>query len=325
MGRLRMWKLLTAIISAIFLLSGCNGQSTAEEEPALKSRSESIPATAIKQTPAIDRLPPQLHSGEFQLPVPMGDAINTAGAEDSPFIAANGNSLYFFFTPDGTIPAEKQLTDGVTGIYVSQKVEGQWKPAERVLLQKSDDLALDGCVFVQGNQMWFCSARAGNYRNIDFWIAEYKDGKWTNWQNAGKLLNQDYEIGEMHITADGNEIYFHSMQAGGKGGVDIWVTRKVNNKWQTPENVAAVNTTDNEGWPFVSQDGKELWFNRTYLGSPALFRSKKVDGQWTEPELIVSQFAGEPTLDNDGNLYFVHHFYWDGKMLEADIYVAYRK
>jgi hypothetical protein len=320
-----MWKLLTIITSAILLLSGCNEQPGVEEEPTLKSRLEAIPATAIKQTPAIDRLPPQLHSDEFQLPVPLGDAINTAGAEDSPFITTDGNSLYFLFTPDGTIPAEKQLIDGVTGIYVSQKVGGQWQQAERVLLQQLDEVALDGCVFVQGKQMWFCSARVGNYRNIDFWIAEYKDGKWTNWQNAGKLLNQEYEIGEMHITADGNEIYFHSMQAGGKGGVDIWVTRKVNNEWQIPENVAAANTTDNEGWPFVSQDGKELWFNRTYLGSPALFRSKQVNGQWTEPELIVSQFAGEPTLDNDGNLYFVHHFYWDGKMLEADIYVAYRK
>jgi hypothetical protein len=41
--------------------------------------------------------------------------------------------------------------------------------------------------------------------------------------------------------------------------------------------------------------------------------------------LIISQFAGEPTLDAEGNLYFVHHFYLDGKQIEADIYVAYRK
>ena len=320
-----MWKSLAVVIAMLLLLSGCGGQSIEEEKTTLKSRLESIPTTAVKQSPKIDRLPPILHSSEFQPPVPLGDAINTSGAEDSPFITPDGNSLYFFFTPDGTIPAEKQLTDGVTGIYVSQKVNGQWQPAERVLLQKQGEVALDGCEFIQGNQMWFCSARIGNYRNIDFWIAEYKDGKWTNWQNAGKLLNQDYQIGEMHITADGNELYFHSMQVGGKGGIDIWVTRKVNNEWQVPENVEAINTTDNEGWPFVTQDGKELWFLRTYLGSPALFRSKKVDGQWSEPELIVSQFAGEPTLDNDGNLYFVHHFYWDSKLLEADIYVAYRK
>jgi hypothetical protein len=50
------------------------------------------------------------------------------------------------------------------------------------------------------------------------------------------------------------------------------------------------------------------------------------DGSWGEPEEMISNFAGEPTLDDEGNLYFVHHFFsQDGKMLEADIYVAYRK
>ena len=41
--------------------------------------------------------------------------------------------------------------------------------------------------------------------------------------------------------------------------------------------------------------------------------------------MIISQFAGEPTLDNEGNVYFVHHFYKNEVMIEADIYVAYKK
>jgi hypothetical protein len=41
--------------------------------------------------------------------------------------------------------------------------------------------------------------------------------------------------------------------------------------------------------------------------------------------LIISQFAGESSVDNEGNIYFTHHFYKDGVMLEADYYVAYRK
>jgi len=314
------------IVGLVFssMLVGCAGQ-TPDEEMTPKSRLESIPAGIIKQSPEIDRLPPILHSDEFQQPVPLGDGVNTAGAEDSAFVTWDGNTLYFFFTPDGTIPAEKQLNDGVTGIWVSQKVGGQWQSAERVILQNQNRESLDGCVSVQGNQMWFCSARQGNFDGVDMWIASYQDGKWTDFRNAGKLLNQDYDMGEMHLTADGNEIYFHSGRDGGKGGYDIWVTRKVDNTWQQPENIEVVNTVDTEGWPFITQDGNELWITRWYQGSPAIFCSKKINGQWTEPELIISQFAGEPSLDKDGNLYFTHHFYWDAKMLEADIYVAYRK
>jgi len=37
---------------------------------------------------------------------------------------------------------------------------------------------------------------------------------------------------------------------------------------------------------------------------------------------ILSRFAGEASLDRDGNVYFTHHFFRNGEMLEADIYVA---
>jgi hypothetical protein len=86
------------------------------------------------------------------------------------------------------------------------------------------------------------------------------------------------------------------------------------------------NTSGNEGWPFISEYGNELWITRDYNGCPGLFRSfKNPDGCWSEPALIVSQFTGEASLDNDGNLYFTHHFYEDGVMLESDIYAACKK
>jgi hypothetical protein len=274
-------------------------------------------------SPATDASPPILHSTEWDKPVPMLGLVNSAGAEDSPFILPDGNTFFFFFTPDVRVPPEKQLLDGVTGIWWSQNVGGNWGAPERIVL--NDDMSLDGCEFVQGNLMHFCSACKGNYRSIDIWTAELRDGKWTNWKNAGKEMNGEYEIGEFHFSADGRELYFHSPRAGGKGKLDLWVTRQANGKWQSPENIAGVNTTEDEGWPFLTQNGNELWFTRTHQGTPAIFRAKKTGGSWSTPELILSQFAGEPTLDARGNIYFTHHFFKDGKMIEADIYVAYRK
>jgi len=302
------------------LLIGCteNGASVT------KAREEAIPKDATKITPDMDEHPPVLHSDEWETPAPADGKINTAGAEDSPFITPDGNTLYFFFTPDVRVPPEKQLLDGVTGIYVSRKSGGKWGEPTRILLQEPGKLALDGCAFVQENTMWFCSAREG-YAGVQMFTAEFGDGKWQNWQYAGDKLNKEYGIGEMHISADGSELYFHSPRAGGKGQYDIWVAKKVNGEWQQPENIGAVNTPENEGWPFLTQDGRELWFTRIYLGSPAIFRSKRVNGSWSPPELILSSFAGEPTLDRDGNLYFVHHFFKNGKMMEADIYVAHKK
>ncbi|MDY6867387.1 MAG: hypothetical protein SVT56_05715 [Chloroflexota bacterium] len=60
-------------------------------------------------------------------------------------------------------------------------------------------------------------------------------------------------------------------------------------------------------------------------GTPAIFRSLRKSDSWSALELILSQFAGEPAVDSTRNIYFTHHFYEDGVMIEADIYVAYKK
>jgi len=293
-------------------------------EVVVPSRESAIPANAVKMTPATDQYPPILHNDDWEQPVPLSAAINTAGGEDSAFILPDGNTLYFFFTPDVSKPAEQQLTDGVTGIYVSHFENDSWTNASRVVLQTAGKLALDGAAFVLGNTMWFASAREGHV-GMNLFTAEYVGGKWSNWQYAGDKLNIDYQVGEMHITADGLTIYFHSSRPGGVGGYDIWTTENVGGVWQHPQNISSVNTDGDEGWPSVTQNGNELWFTRTYFGTPAIFRSFKVNGTWSSPELIISQFAGEPSLDSQGNIYFAHHFFMNGTMLDADIYVAYHK
>ena len=305
--------------------AACTVQPEPSSSPPVKSRLESIPVNAVKMTPENDPHPPLLHSDLYHDPVPLGRAINTAGAEDSAFIMPDGHTLYFWFTPDVTVPPEEQLLDGVTGIYVAKREGDGWQAAQRVVLQEQGELALDGAPFVLHNTIWFCSARKGNYRELDIWIARQENGVWANWENAGELLNAVYDVGELHITADGLEMYFHSPRPGGKGQNDIWVTRFSNGRWQEPENVTAVNSPENEGFPFITQDGSELWFSRNYRGTPAIFVSRKINGRWSEPEMVISQFAAEPSLDTYGNIYFTHHYFVDGKMVEADIYVAYRR
>jgi hypothetical protein len=312
------------LIVAMQAFAACDATPATPATPVSISRWDALPPDAVKMTPDSDAHPPLLHSEEFFAPVPVHGGVNSSGAEDSAFITPDGQTLYFFFTPDVRVPPEKQLLDGVTGVYVSHKSGDTWGEAERVVLQKPGKVSLDGATFVLGDEMWFASAREGNYRGVDMWTARWNGSSWVDWTNAGALLNQTYQIGEMHLTADGQTMYFHADRPGGKGGYDIWTTSRSGDGWTEPANVGAVNSPDSDGWPFVSEDGRELWFLRTHMGTPGLFRSRLEGSGWGEPELIVSQFAGEPTLDRQGNLYFVHHYFRDGQMLEADIYVATR-
>lgn len=309
------------VLGLLIQIAGCDQDNPVSGYPDV-DREDKIPADISKRGPETDLHPPILHSEAYHQPVPLPYPLNTAGAEDSPFVLPDGRTLYFFFTPDVRVPPEKQLLDEVTGIWKSQKTGDVWGKPQRVWLQKPGKLALDGAVCIQGDEMWFASAREG-YTGMNMFIASWVNGSWSNWRYAGDRLMKEIQIGEVHL--HGDELYFHSGRSGGKGGYDIWLTNRSGATWSDPLNIEIVNTAVNDAQPFVTGDGNELWFTRTYQGTPAIFRSLKSAGNWTEPQLIVSRFAGEPTLDEAGNLYFVHHFYENDVMIEADIYVAYKK
>lgn len=311
--------LIIGLLTFSVWFNGCK-----KEDPTYPNvnRHDKLPSDIVKRTPETDQHPPILHSDEFELPIPLGDGINTSGAEDSPFILPDGKTLYFFFTPDVRIPPDKQILDQVSGVWVSYKIGNSWTEAERVWLQSPEKLALDGAVAIQEDEMWFASTREG-YTGVNMFTAKYVNGSWVDWTYSGDRLMKDIKIGEVHL--HGNDLYFHSDRSGGQGGYDIWVTTRTGSNWSNPINISSANSPETEGWPYVSSSGNELWFTRYYLGTPAIFRSIKIDNNWGPPALIISQFAGEPTLDDEGNLYFVHHYYENNVMIEADIYVTYKK
>jgi Tol biopolymer transport system component len=312
--------LIASIITICILTAGCILEDEEAEYP-IVDREDKIPLDSVKVTPATDAHPPVLHSEEFEEPVPVGYPINTAGGEDSPYILEDGNTMYFFFTPDVGVPVEKQVIDDVTGIYVSRRTGGSWSRPERVWLQDPGKLALDGAQTIVGKKMYFASAREG-YTGLHIFTADLVDGNWTNWKYGGNRL-KELEVGELHVVGD--DMYFHSPRAGGKGAYDLWKITWDGSDWSEPVNLEELNSEGNEGWPYVTPDGKEIWFTRQHSGAPSIWMSRSVNGTWEEPVLVLEMFAGEPTLDSEGNLYFVHHYFKDDVMIEADIYVCYRK
>ena len=313
------------LLLILLTAAACAGPAT----PALRTRAEAIPADAVKVTPATDVVPPILHLDDWEPPIPLPGAVNTAGAEDAPFVTADGRTLLFFYTPDARIPAEQQLDDGVTGIWWTHRAADGWTAEpERIVLGR--ETALDGCPALEGDTLWFCSARAGNLRGVDLYTAHLVDGRWADIQNLGELLNRTYALGELHPLDGGDTLIYHSDMAGGHGGLDLWQITRKDASWGEPVNLGpAVNTARDETRPYVTADRNELWFSGdSGLGYPghAVYRSlRRLDGTWGPTVEVVSQFAAEPTLDDAGNLYFAHHFVGTDGIIEADIYVAYRR
>ncbi|MBC7696496.1 MAG: PD40 domain-containing protein [Burkholderiales bacterium] len=76
------------------------------------------------------------------------------------------------------------------------------------------------------------------------------------------------------ISNDGNTLYFDSRLQGGSGGNDIWMSTMDSKakEWGQPVNLGSqINTSGNEGYPYIADDNKTLYFSSdTHLGMGGL-------------------------------------------------------
>ncbi|MBI5917296.1 MAG: PD40 domain-containing protein [Bacteroidetes bacterium] len=107
------------------------------------------------------------------------------------------------------------------------------------------------------------------------------------WKDVEKLPFCSSNNNFMHpaVSPDGKLLFFASNRAGGFGGTDLWVSeRNRGGEWGKPENLgAAVNTSVNEGFPFVGADSKLYFCSKGhpgYGGFDIFLTEKDVNGSW---------------------------------------------
>ena len=87
-----------------------------------------------------------------------------------------------------------------------------------------------------------------------------------NMVKALPFNNNDFNFAHPSISSDGYVLYFASDMEGGKGGMDIYMSRKDSSGvWGTPVNMGdKINTAGNEVFPFISSNGV-LYFSSNGL------------------------------------------------------------
>jgi outer membrane protein OmpA-like peptidoglycan-associated protein/Tol biopolymer transport system component len=96
------------------------------------------------------------------------------------------------------------------------------------------------------------------------------------------------------LSADGNTLYFSSdISSSGYGGMDMYMTRRNGDKWESPVNLGPlVNTSGNETYPFIAADSS-LYFTSDGLpgyGGMDLFHAKYKDGKFLKPDNMGVDF-----------------------------------
>jgi tetratricopeptide (TPR) repeat protein len=97
----------------------------------------------------------------------------------------------------------------------------------------------------------------------DIYEADIKDFKFKKKIKMGDNVNSKGFESAATISADGNTLFFASHRPGGKGGKDIYMTRKLpTGNWALPQNLGEnINTKYDENFPNLFYDGTTLYFS----------------------------------------------------------------
>lgn len=232
-------------------------------------------------------------------------AINTNTSEYVPLMTADGESLYF---------CRYIVHDMSEDIYVSQRRDGVWQPAEQVkdLSNRRNNegpmaLSADGntmILFVEGN----------------LYSAERTATGWSAPMPLPPIINSEYWDADAALSADGKALVFISHRPGAKGihrsrwkthyhgdnfgNCDLFVSlRDENGAWREPINLGpTVNTPFSERSPFLHYDLKTLYFSSDGhggLGRMDVYKTERLDDSWTRWSTPVNLGKNINTAGND--------------------------
>jgi outer membrane protein OmpA-like peptidoglycan-associated protein/tetratricopeptide (TPR) repeat protein len=134
--------------------------------------------------------------------------------------------------------------------------------------------------------------RRGVIGRCDIFFSVKEGDKWSFPMNMGGPLNTKAKETQPSLSADARTLYFASDREGGKGGLDIWMSKKnEDGTWEIPVNLGdSINSPGDEMSPFIHPDDQTLYFSSDYLiglgGFDIFFSRRNKNGTWGKPRNI---------------------------------------
>lgn len=197
-----------------------------------------------------------------------------------PVLAPDGNQIFFSSKRSLDDPARK-LPGGDFHIWVARRTGDQW--SEPVHLDENVNFGhRQSCGSIAANgDLYFASS--DNKGSVNLYYSALINGDYSD-TLALDELNSPTPDHSPFIALDGSYVIFSSFR-GGLGRSDLFISfREHDNSWSKPVNMGPdVNSKYKDEYPFVTPDGKYLFFNSNR----------------------PSSFNPEPIAEGPGNIYWV--------------------
>jgi outer membrane protein OmpA-like peptidoglycan-associated protein/Tol biopolymer transport system component len=247
-------------------------------------------------------------------PENLGSAVNSEYAELNPVISPDGRTLYF---GRKSHPANRfgvkgsETISGSQDIWFSEKVGNAWSTARRL----SDILNRDQyntilSISPDGQTILLKGAYVnGSYVTRGFSLANKTAGGWTVPQKIDipgyeQMSKGKNEYG--YLTMDGKAILLAFSRKKNSEDDDIYVSFLENGKWTRPMDLGdGINSKYSETTPFLSADGKTLYFSSDRpggQGSQDIYLTRRLDDTWQNWR--KPQNLGPPVNSDEYDAYY---------------------
>lgn len=178
-----------------------------------------------------------------------------------PAFSPDGARLYFSSgRPSG--PSAADTTSGVDTWYVTRFSAGWSSPIRLPSPVNGNDTDMYPSTTNRG-VLYFDSFRSRPSRRLVYRAEPRSDGTLGEPQVLSPTVNADSGASNLFVDADERYVVFGAVRPEGAGGMDLYISWKTSTGWSTPVNLGpGVNSAATEFCPFVSRDGRSLYFTR---------------------------------------------------------------
>ena len=173
---------------------------------------------------------------------------------------------------------EIELCEGLYAETESEEEEGTQKQASTAELGVAS-LSSDG------RTMYFTYSKPINGQDLGakIYVSQRASGEWGEAQELKLFKDSSITVGHPSINASGDTLYFVSDAPGGYGGKDIYMAISNGSEWDDIRNLGPqVNTSEDELFPYVRQDGRLYFSSKGHpgYGGLDLFYATQQDTIW---------------------------------------------
>lgn len=246
----------------------------------------------------------------------IGKPINTDASEYGPLIPSDES--FMVYTYRGKLskggkqnlkktkmegPAKKEEGIFFEDVFISEKINDSTWSAPKPIININTTLH-DAAVTLSGDGTQLIIYKNMGAGNGDLYLSTLSGKTWSV-PKYQKGLNSDHWDGSACFFPDKKHMIISSERKGGFGGRDLYIAEKLaDDTWGNIVNMGKdINTEYNEDAPFITADGKILFYStdgKLSSGGYDIVRSDYKNGVWSTPFNL-----GKPINTDNDDKYFI--------------------